>query len=108
MPELKELNESILDSIMKTLDSSNKRFIRKKDSNTQPEISYLNIDSFIESVQSRHELYQDYETLSDKLSSQGHEVKSLYLNTNTAVDLVEIDELDREFKINDIIKLIVK
>lgn len=103
VPELKELNESILDSIMKTLDSSNKRFIRKKDSNTQPEISYLNIDSFIESVQSRHELYQDYETLSDKLSSQGHEVKSLYLNTDTAVDLVEIDELDREFKINDII-----
>ena len=103
VPELKELNESILDSIMKTLDSSNKRFIRKKDSNTKPEISYLNIDSFIESVQSRHELYQDYETLSDKLSSQGHEVKSLYLITDTAVDLVEIDELDREFKINDII-----
>lgn len=108
VPELKELNESVLDSIMKTLDSNNRRFIRKKDSDNQPEISYLNIDSFIESVKSRRELYQDYATLSDKLLSQGHEVKSLYLNTDTAVDLVEIDGLERDFKVNDIIDFLTE
>lgn len=108
IPELKELNESVLDSIMNTLDSNNRRFIRKKDSDTQPEISYLNIDSFIESVKSRRELYQNYATLSDKLLSQGHEVKSLYLDTNTAVDLLEIDELEREIKINHIIDFLTE
>jgi hypothetical protein len=108
VPELKELNESVLESIMKTLDNNNRRFIRKKDSNTQPEISYLNIDSFIESVKSRRELYQNYATLSDKLLTQGHEVKSLYLNTDTAVDLVEIDLLERDIKVNDIIDFLTE
>jgi len=108
VPELKELNESVLDSIMKTLDSNNRNFIRKKDSNTQPEISYLNIDSFIESVKSRRELYQNYATLSDKLLSQGHKVKSLYVNTSTPVDLVEIDVLDREIKVNHIIDFLTE
>jgi hypothetical protein len=108
VPELKELNESVLDSIMKTLDSNNRRFIRKKDSDSQPEISYLNIDSFIESVKSRRELYQNYATLSDKLLSQGHEVKSLYLNTDTAVDLVEIDVVERDIKVNDIIDFLTE
>ena len=108
VPELKELNESVLDSIMKTLDSNNRRFIRKKDSNTQPEISYLNIDSFIESVKSRRELYQNYATLSDKLLSQGHEVKSIHLKTETAVDLVEIDVLERDIKVNDIIDFLTE
>jgi hypothetical protein len=106
VPELKELNESVLDSIIKTLDSNNRRFIRKRDSNTQPEISYLNIDSFIESVKSRRELYQDYATLSDKLLSQGHEVKSLYLKTDTDVDLVEIDVLERDIKVNEVIEFL--
>jgi hypothetical protein len=108
VPELKELNESVLDSIMKTLDSNNRRFIRKKDSDSQPEISYLNIDSFIESVKSRRELYQNYATLSDKLLSQGHEVKSLHLKTETAVDLVEIDVVERDIKVNDIIDFLTE
>jgi hypothetical protein len=107
VPELKEIQLPVLEGIFKALDNNNRRFIRRRDLNSKPEISYLNIDSFRESVKSRHELYQNYSTLSDKLISQGHEVKCIFLESSTHVDIVKVDELGRENKVNNIINFLM-
>jgi hypothetical protein len=91
---------------MSTLESSRVRFVRENKATGLPEISYLNVDAYIENANTKYQLYRGYDLLTNVLKSQNHKVKAVFKNSNIIAPKVDVDTLDKEQKVNQIVDIL--
>ena len=102
---LKDYYLKISEALLKALEDENRRYIRNvHNENVMPSISYLNIDSTLENTRFRNELYRNPVALTKKLTADGHQVISELFHSNTSVEQLKIDRIDRVEKIRHIIQ----
>ena len=107
IPLLKEIHDEIRNRIISTLEEKNANFIRK-DIQGSNVISYLNIDAFLEMQRIRIELYQKFNSLYEKLVSDGNDVSREYKVSDTKVEDEQIDKKDRNERVKRIIQVLRK
>jgi len=106
IPALNNLRQNVSDQIVSVLEKGGVSFVRKNIQTQEPEISYLNIDAFLENANTKYNIYKEYPLLSDLLSKQGHVVKSIQKNSSTLVQLVNTEEVEKEKKTLTVIQIL--
>jgi hypothetical protein len=91
---------------MNSLDNKNARFIRKNNSTSDFEISYLNIDATLETNRACLELYTDSKALPNKLKSDGHNISYLIAKNDLEIEKQDVEKIDRIAKIEKIVSLL--
>ena len=102
-PILKRIHNVLVDQIIETLENNKSRFIKKDKKTGKVDISYLNIDAYLENSTTHFELYNTKEQIYDKLKSQNHNVSREFKKSNTLVPKIDIDKKDRELKFKEVI-----
>ena len=102
-PILRRIHHVIVDQIIETLEGQKSRFIKKDKKTGDINISYLNIDAFLENSNTLFELYKVNDQLYKKLKSQKHQVSREFRKSNTLVPKIDVDKQDREIKLKEII-----
>jgi hypothetical protein len=100
---LKEIQNEISNAILDTLNSKKKRYVYKKADTGEFKISYLNIDAQLEQNKTAFELYRNYDALGKRLENDGHKITSIYNNSLTNVEIIDINSQDRLVKIKTLI-----
>jgi hypothetical protein len=72
----------------------------------EPRLSYLNIDSYIESNKVRNELYLDYDKLPNVLKDSGNNLTIEGRISTTTVDKVDVDTADKEQRVEEVISFL--
>ena len=102
-PILRRIHHIIVDQIIETLEGQKSRFIKKDKKSGDINISYLNIDAFLENSNTLFELYKESDHLYKKLKSQNHRVSREFKKSNTLVPKIDVDKQDKEIKLKEII-----
>lgn len=94
-----EVNEGLI----KLLDDSGIGLVRQNIDKAY-DISYLNIDSKIEGIRVRENLYLTHEALTNKLIKDGNSVKHILKTSSTKVIDKKVSQIDRDNQVVEIIE----
>lgn len=101
---LQQSYDKIRELIIANAQSHGNQFVRTKGDNAV--ISYLNIDSYIESNRIGRELYFKTKILENVLKEAGHDVKESSIITDTEVESKSLAKGDREEQILSVIEML--
>ena len=105
-PLLKRIRQVLVDQIIETLENKKSRFVKKNTKTNNVEISYLNIDAYLENSITHFELYKEKDQLFNKLVSQRHKVSREFRTSTTLVPKIDVDKQDREVKLKELIAVL--
>ncbi len=101
-PLLKDQINTIRDLIISNT-ATNGFTLVKKNSNGDPEISYLNVDALLEMSRVKNEVFKNITTLKNRLIKQGNIVTESISKTSTKVEIIEnnTDLLERKKSVTE-------
>ena len=104
---LKVFIGDINEGFMKLLDDNEIGFVRQN-IDGEYDISYLNIDSKVEGIGVRKNLYLTHDALANKLIKDGNSVKHILKTSSTKVIDTKVSQIDRDNQIEEIIEKLKK